>query len=152
MLSDMPEMIGKSALLGLTAAAVVAAWTPPAQARVTDITISSTTSPAFNGRVFGANHESLYCLDAKTLKPIWHRDEANLGDHASLIADNDRVLVTSLRGELILLDARANESPVLSRMKLFEDDFEVYAHPALVGSRFYTRAGDSVMCIDLSTN
>lgn len=121
-------------------------------AHCAELAPDTSTPVVTNGRVFGANHESIYCLDAKTLQPIWHLDEDNLGDHASLIADDERVLVTSLRGELILLDARADESPVLSRMKLFEDDFEVYAHPALVGSRLYTRAGDYVMCIDLGTN
>jgi outer membrane protein assembly factor BamB/ABC-type phosphate/phosphonate transport system substrate-binding protein len=125
---------------------------PRPTAHCPDLAPDTSTPVVTNGRVFGANHESLYCLDLKTLRPIWHREEANLGDHASLVADDERVLITTLRGELILLDARANESPILSRMKLFEDNFEVYAHPALVGSRLYTRAGDSVMCVDLSSN
>jgi hypothetical protein len=58
----------------------------------------------------------------------------------------------TMYGELILLDATANEARVLSRSNLFEEDVEVYAHPALVGSRLYARGGTSVLCVDLSSN
>jgi outer membrane protein assembly factor BamB len=112
-----------------------------------------TTTPVLtNGRVFGMSKEKLYCLDAKTLRPIWIKEEEDLGDHASLIADDERVLVMTMYGELILLDATANEARVLSRSNLFEEDVEVYAHPALVGSRLYARGGTSVLCVDLSSN
>ena len=60
-----------------------------------------------------------------------------------------RVLVVTLAGELILLDAQADRCAILSRLKVFEDDVEVYAHPALVGTRLYVRGGFSVMGVDL---
>ena len=113
----------------------------------------TTTSPVVTcGRVFGA-HEGLYCLDARSgLAPVWHSDQEALGDHVSFIADDERVLVITLAGELILLDARANQCAVLSRLRLFEDDVELYAHPALVGTRLFARAGPRVVCVDLGTN
>ena len=72
MLSDMPQMIRKSALFGVTAAALMAAWTPPAQARVTDITITATTSPTFDGRVFGAvgTYEQIRGIASGELDPL----------------------------------------------------------------------------------
>ena len=104
------------------------------------------------GRVFGAK-DGLHCLGTSNgLKPIWHREETALGDHATLMADGERVLVVTLGGELILLDGRSDTCSILSRLKVFESDVEVYSHPALVGSRLYMRGGDSVVCVDLGTN
>jgi outer membrane protein assembly factor BamB len=104
------------------------------------------------GRVFGAHH-GLRCLDVRAgLKPVWHRDEPKLGDHATLIADEERVLVITLGGELILIDGKSDQGAILSRLRLFEEDVEIYSHPALVGTRLYARGGSSVVCVDLSAD
>jgi outer membrane protein assembly factor BamB len=106
------------------------------------------------GRVFGA-HGGLHCLDARdALRPVWRNDDVKLGDHASLIADERRVLVVTGSGELILLDATAADgaSAIVSRVRVFDDDAEVYSHPALVGTRLYVRGGSSVVCIDLGAS
>jgi outer membrane protein assembly factor BamB/ABC-type phosphate/phosphonate transport system substrate-binding protein len=110
------------------------------------------TPVATCGRVFGVK-DGLHCLDAQGgLKPIWHDEETAAGDYATVIADGERVLVITLSGELLLLDAKSNTCAILSRLRLFEEDVEVYPHPALVGSRLYVRGGDSVICVDLATN
>jgi hypothetical protein len=87
------------------------------------------------------------------MRPIWHTDDEKIGYHAALIADDRRVLIVSVAGELILLDAAADgsASAVVSRLRLFDDDVEIYSHPALVGSRLYLRGGDSIVCVDLGT-
>ncbi len=112
-----------------------------------------TVSPVVTcGRVFGAN-SGLRCLDVHNgLKPVWDRQEAVLNEHLTLIADDDRVLVITLRGELILLDGRADACSIISRLRLFDDDVEVYSHPALVGTRLYVRGGSSLVCVDLGTD
>lgn len=112
----------------------------------------SATPVVTRGRVFGANR-GLHCLDAqKGLKPVWHREDDSLGDYSSLIADDERVLVITLAGELILLDGKADQCAIISRLRIFEDDVEVYAHPALVGTRLYARGGSKVVCVDLNTD
>ena len=113
----------------------------------------TTVSPVMTcGRVFGAQ-PGLQCLDVRNgLKPVWYREEEALGDHATLIADDERVLVITLGGELILLEAKADKCVIVSRLRLFTDDVEVYSHPALVGTRLYARGGSSVMCADLATD
>jgi outer membrane protein assembly factor BamB len=115
----------------------------------------ASTPVVTGGRVFGV-HGGLHCLDARDgLRPIWRSDDVDgtLGDYASLIADERRVLVVSVRGELILLDAKAADaSAIVSRVRVFDDDVEVYSHPALVGTRLYIRGGSSVVCIDLGTS
>lgn len=106
------------------------------------------TPVATAGRLFGADGD-LFCLDLRTLQPVWRQSDDALGDHATLVADDERVLVVTLGGELWLLDARADRCRVLSRARVFEDDVEVYSHPALVGPRLYLRGGARVVCLDL---
>lgn len=50
---NLPELFRRSALAGVAAAAVLLAWAPPTQARVTKIVIDKTVSPAFGGASFG---------------------------------------------------------------------------------------------------
>jgi outer membrane protein assembly factor BamB len=117
-----------------------------------DLAPTTATPVVTRGRVIGA-HAGLHCLDLQSgLKPVWHREEEGLGDHAALIADDERVLVMTLSGELILLDARANDCVIISRQRLFAGDVEAYSHPALVGTRLYARGGPRVMCVDLATD
>jgi outer membrane protein assembly factor BamB len=125
---------------------------PKPKAHFADLSPDTTTPVATNGRVFGMSREKLYCLEAANLQQIWRIEEQGLGDHVSLFADEKRVLVVTMRGELILLDAAANESPIVSRMNLFTEDVEVYAHPALVGTHLYARGSDNVVCVDLALN
>jgi outer membrane protein assembly factor BamB len=114
---------------------------------------SDTVTPVVTcGRVFAA-HLGLRCLDVqKGLKPVWHREDDALGDYATLIADDERVLVITLGGELILLDGRTDKCAIISRLRIFDDDVEVYSHPALAGTRLYARGGPSVVCVDLGTD
>lgn len=109
----------------------------------------TTTPVVTGGRVFGVSR-GLHCLDLEAaLRPIWQREDAALRDHASLLADAERVLVVTMSGELLLLDARAGQCRIVSRLRLFPDDEDVYAHPALAGSRLYLRGASSVLCVDL---
>lgn len=121
-------------------------------AQFPDLAPDTVTPVVAGGRVFGA-HLGLCCLDVqKALQPVWrHKDDA-LGDYATLIADEARVLVITLRGELLLLDAKANECVIRSRLRVFEEDVEVYSHPALVGARLYLRGGSRVVCLDLGSD
>lgn len=111
-----------------------------------------TSTPVLTGgRLFGA-HLGLHCLDVNDgLKTIWNTDDRAIGDYASLIADDQRVLITTLSGELLLLDSQAASYAPISRLRIFEEEVEVYSHPALVGTRLYVRGGSSLLCIDLGT-
>jgi len=123
---------------------------PQPAAEFPHLTPTTATPVITCGRLFGAC-PGLNCLDLQQgLKPLWHLDEQAIGDHASLIADDQRVLVITVTGELILLDAMADNCTIISRLKVFDDDVEVYAHPALVGTRLYARGGSSVVCVDLA--
>ena len=121
-------------------------------AEFADLSPDTSTPVVAGGRVFGA-HGALRCLDLQNgLKPLWSREDVALGDYATLITDDERVLVVTLSGELILLNAKAEACPIISRLRLFANEVEVYSHPALVGTRLYVRGGPSVACVDLATN
>lgn len=116
-----------------------------------DLKPDTSTPVLVNNRLFGSTHQNLFCLSAADLKPIWQHTEDALGDHTTFLADAERVLIISLSGELILIDAKADKYSILSRLRLLEDDVELYSHPALVGSRFYARAGSILACFDLNS-
>ncbi|MBI5864058.1 MAG: hypothetical protein HZB38_06055 [Planctomycetes bacterium] len=70
-------------------------------------------------------------------------------DYASLIAGNHRVLITTDRGELVLIDATGDAFRPISRLRLFEGKADVWSHPALVGRRLYVREKREVVCLSL---
>ena len=109
-----------------------------------------TASPvAVKHRIVGTHH-GLHCLDVRqNLKPVWKLEDDEIGEHASLFASDDRVLIVTLGGELILLGAAEGSCQLLSRVRVFEEDVEVYSHPALVGTRLYIRGGSAVGCVEL---
>jgi outer membrane protein assembly factor BamB len=111
------------------------------------------TPVAVGGRVFGV-WGGIHCLDltgpdSQLLKPIWKAEDPAFDDYATIIATPDRVLVTSKHGELLFVDAKANEYRLISRQQVFQDDPGVYSHPALVGKRLYLRGSDEIICLEL---
>ncbi|MFN0067872.1 MAG: PQQ-binding-like beta-propeller repeat protein [Limisphaerales bacterium] len=115
-----------------------------------DLAPDTVTPVATAGRLFGL-HRGLHCLDlSRGLAPVWHWDDRGLGDYVALLADEDRVLVVTASGELILLDARAEAPVVLSRLHVLDDGAEAYGHPALAGSRLYLRGAQQVVCVELA--
>jgi len=123
---------------------------PAPLAQYADLAPDTATPVATSGRVFGC-HSGLHCLDLSDhLKPLWHEQSDALGEHAALFASPDRVLAVALSGELFLLSAGGGRCEVLSRLRLFEDDAEVYSHPALVNNHLYIRGSASICCVDLS--
>ncbi len=114
-----------------------------------DLAPDSHTPVVVGNRLFGV-WGRLYCLDLKDgLKMIWEGEDAAFRNYCSIIASDDRLLVTSLDGELLLVDAKADKLKVLGRMKLFEDERGVYSHPAIVGTRLYVRGNSAVVCVEL---
>jgi len=97
----------------------------------------------------------LFCLDAaRKLSPIWIGEDAALSDYAAVIASDDRALVIGRGGELLLVDAQADEFRIASRLAIFDDANGKHAtclsHPALVGTRLYLRQGSELACVELA--
>lgn len=99
------------------------------------------------GRVFGV-WRRLYCLDAGAgLREVWDADDPGFTRYCTAVASEDRVLIVTLGGELILLAAEADRFDPLARVKLFDGEGGVYSHPAFARDRVYVRGGTSVVCV-----
>jgi outer membrane protein assembly factor BamB len=123
---------------------------PHPVARHARLAPDSSTPVVVDGQVFGVWKE-MYCLSAAdALAPRWTGRDRLFRDYASLIAAPGRVLVTTTRGELLLIDARADAFTVLSRLQVIEDDSEVHSHPALVGTRLFVRSATRLVCVELA--
>lgn len=110
-----------------------------------------THSPTVCGdRLFGL-WTGLHALDLKNdLKPAFVNREATFMGYGTVVAAGDRVLVITLKSELVLLDAKADKLKVLGRLALLENERGLYSHPAFVGTRVYVRGENSIQCIDLA--
>lgn len=114
-----------------------------------DLAPDTHTPVALGNRVFGV-WAGLHCLDLTGgLKTVWSSQDPAYDDYAVILAAGNRLLVVSKFGELLLVDAEANEYRLISRLEIFKNDPGVYAHPALVGSRLYLRGSDEVICLEL---
>jgi len=121
---------------------------PEPVARNHDLASDTQTPVVLSGRVFGCWGE-MFCLDLNAgLKPVWKHEDELYEDYAILIAGNGRVLVLTVEGHLVLLDAEADSYSELGRLKLYgKEETEIFSHPALVGDRLYVRNDRSIGCI-----
>jgi outer membrane protein assembly factor BamB len=114
-----------------------------------DLAPDTHTPVVVGDRLFGVWHD-LYCLDlSDDLKVLWTATDTAFQSHANLIATDDRLLVCSSIGELILIEPRADELKVLGRLAAFTDEKGLLAHPAVAGKHIYLRGTDSVVCLSL---
>ncbi len=110
-----------------------------------------THTPVVSGRRLFGVWQGLYCLDlTHPLTTLWKADDEAFNDYVTAIANNDRVLLITKHGELLLIDSTADRYRLISRVKVFDDDPGVYSHPALVGNRMYLRGSDEILCLDLA--
>ena len=102
-------------------------------------------------RVFGVWNR-LYCLNLKDgLKPLYDEGNQAYSAYCAAVATDTRVLMIARSGELVLIDATANEYTELGRLAVFgKEEKGLYAHPAFVGTRVYIRGSASLVCVDLA--
>ena len=122
----------------------------PEPAAVNRSLAPDTHTPVVVGeRVFGV-WRRLFCLSLTDgLKPVWDRADPAFQQYCSVIASPTALLVTTLQGELLLIDATADQYRELGRLRVWQDERGCYAHPALVGQRLFLRGSSSIVCLDL---
>lgn len=118
-------------------------------ARFDDLAPDTHTPVIVGNRLFGSDGV-LYCLDlANDLQPIWRGRDESYSRHVCLIASDDRLLAWTETGDLLLIDATADEYRLLGRQTVFPDEGGLMAHPAVVGQTIYVRGGREVVSLSL---
>jgi outer membrane protein assembly factor BamB len=89
----------------------------------------------------------LRCIDVKSGKELWK--QAKIGAyHASLMrTGDDKLLMLTDGGELVLLEPSAKEYRELARTKVCGS--ETWAHPALANGRLYVRDNAELICLQM---
>ncbi|HQR07051.1 MAG TPA: PQQ-like beta-propeller repeat protein [Gemmatales bacterium] len=109
-----------------------------------------THTPVVVGKYLYGIWKEMVCLDLSSgLKTTWTNDDSAFSEHTSIFAAEDRLLVSTMEGELLLIRADPKQFQLLGRMKAFEGEKGLYSHPAIVGNRLYYRSSDSIVCIEL---
>ena len=123
---------------------------PEPLAQNLDLSPDSSTPVVINKLVFGSS-AGLYCLDPMDgLKTLYADDEDDaFYEYAAVIAGNNHVLIITVEGELVLIQATRDRYTFKSRLRLFEEA-EVWSHPALVGNRLYIRNISEACCLLLA--
>jgi hypothetical protein len=127
-----------------------AAMTPDVVATFAPLVPDMHTPVATGGSLFAVHRGKAFCLTLDDLAPRWTGIDRALKGHASIVASDDRVLVFTAGGELILLDPRAERFEPLSRQRLFERDVSLYAHPAPADTALYVRGPRQMLCVSLA--
>ena len=124
---------------------------PKPLARYGDLAPDMHTPVVVGNRLFGVQG-ALHCLNlADNLKPLWVGEDEAFFEYATIIAGDDKLLITTQRGELVLVDAKADSFKLLGRLTVFPDENGVYAHPALAGKKLFLRSSSSVVCLELGS-
>jgi outer membrane protein assembly factor BamB len=90
----------------------------------------------------------LHCIDAATGQDFWKKEKIGTY-HASLMRTrDDKLLVLTDAGELILLQPNAKSYRELARAKVSGP--ETWAHPALANGRLYIRDKTDIICLSLA--
>ena len=123
---------------------------PKPEAIYEELAPDSHTPVILSDRLVGIS-SGLHCLDLKNnLKQLWLSEDKAFHDYGSLIASEDRLLVTTTEGKVILIDVTQNNYHPLGSWNLIQTDGEIHSHPAIVKDRFLARVGSKLVCYSLS--
>jgi hypothetical protein len=101
-------------------------------------------------RILGIAKGKVHCLRARDLEPLWTAFDRGLTGHVSLVATPDRVLAFTEKGEIVILDARADSLTILARLQVLPPGQSTYAHPAVIGDRILVRGPRRLSCVALT--
>lgn len=88
------------------------------------------------GMIYGLNNGILCCLDLETGVLIWKKSRLGFGQML-MLADQDALLVSNEKGEIILLSVNREGPTELGRFQAIDD--KTWNGPVLVGSRVFLR-------------
>jgi outer membrane protein assembly factor BamB len=112
-------------------------------------------SPYFNdyvvydGFLYGIDKNIFACVDLSDGTRKWKGGRYGNGQ-VLLLPSSGQLLVTSEKGELVLLRATPEKHVALARHRVFEG--RTWNHPVLVGNRLYVRNAEEAVCLELAVS
>ena len=101
---------------------------------------------AFNGYLYGLDHNILCCVDLATGTKKWKNGRYGNGQ-ILLLPDAGQLLVLSETGELVLIRANPEKLEEVARQKVLEG--KTWNHPVLIGNRIFVRNAEEAACFEL---
>ncbi len=99
------------------------------------------------GCIFGLNDGVFCCLDLETGNQLWKKSRLGHGQML-LLADQDALLVSSDKGEIILVSVNREGSTELGRFQAI--DGKTWNGPVLVGNRLFLRNAAEVAAYEIN--
>jgi len=90
---------------------------------------------------------ALYCIEAKTGKELWKKEKISIYHAALMRTGDDKLLMLTDGGELVLMEPSGKEYRELARTKISGP--ETWAHPALANGRLYVRDKTELICLQV---
>ncbi len=91
---------------------------------------------------------SLHCIEAATGKVLWTKEKIGTWHAAMLRTADDKLLLLTDHGDLILFQPDAKEFKELARTKVTKVK-GIWAHPALSDGKVYLRDDKELLCIQM---
>lgn len=89
---------------------------------------------------------TLHCVEVETGKILWSKEKVGRWHAAMLRTADDKLLLLSDRGKLVLIDPDPKEYKELASADLVKGD-QIWAHPALSNGRIYFRDDRNLICL-----
>jgi outer membrane protein assembly factor BamB len=100
-----------------------------------------------NDHLYGFDQHIFTCIDAETGQRRWKRGRYGFGQ-VILLQEQSLLLITTEKGELVLLEANPERQVELSRIQAVVG--KTWNHPIVSRNRLVVRNGAEAVCYDLS--
>ncbi len=101
---------------------------------------------AYNGYLYGLDHNILCCVDLATGTKKWKNGRYGNGQ-ILLLPEAGQLLVLSETGDLILIHANPEKLDEVAKYKMLEG--KTWNHPVLIGNRIFVRNAEEAACFEL---
>jgi outer membrane protein assembly factor BamB len=104
--------------------------------------------------IYGGLDDSpeLWCAEIKTGEKTWKRDndKSGAGGSASLCYADGMLYVRFQNGIVSLIEANPKKYTLVSSFKIPDPIGNAWAHPVVIGGKFYVREKDVIWCYDVA--
>ena len=91
---------------------------------------------------------TLHCVEVETGKILWSKPKVGRYHAAMLKTGDDKLLMLSDLGDLVLIEPDAKEYKELCRAKVVKGE-QIWAHPALCDGKVYFRDEKELICLQM---